>query len=188
MISEVGSYSDLIKTKGDFAEFISQHTEDGEMEANEEIESKTKSRSSSLRNSFGSSKSVCFTCKNRQPNCTKCNRQRTDSISSKISYKSELARPISKTFEDFDLENDLNKDDETSFAKNEIEEPDQNKLKNSKLTETEKIKAGAISIKTYLGYLNQFNTLAFIMVVFFYFIAYTFNYWSFIWLGQVKVS
>lgn len=182
VIAEQGSYADLMKTKGDFAEFILQHIENEEFDLdnldNQEFQdmqqihhqirstmnlpiqpSTMGSKPGSLHSSF-----------------RRRSRQRSESISSRKSFKRNSLSSLNKSFDEFDNQSILDAEQDVF-----VEEEDKSK---SKLVESEKIKSGGVSGKTYNDYLKQFNRFGFFMVVVFYTTAYIFNYNSSLWISK----
>ena len=212
LISEVGSYADLMRTKGDFAEFILQHIENEEFDIdtidNQEYQdiqqirtairttmnlpiqqTSISSKPSSLygsfrrRKSITSTKSTCMNCKSQNQTCYYCELTRQRSESIS-SQKSFRRNSITSLSKSFDP---FDRESVLNVAQDVFEEDDsQNSLNKSKnkLTKTEKIKSGSVSNKIYNDYLKKFNRFAFFMVVVFYTISYVFNYNAMLWAAK----
>lgn len=199
-ISEVGSYSELMRTKGDFAEFVLQHFENEDFDIenidHEELQDMEQIRSavratmnlpiqpptpigskpgslsgSFRRKSISSTKSFCSNCKNRESQtCYYCerSRQRSESISSRKSFKRKSITSLNKTLpvDEYERDSLLNEqpDEFDEFVEEEEQKKEQAKEK-TKLAEVEKIKSGSISSKVYHDYLKMFNRFAFVTVV-----------------------
>lgn len=214
-ISEVGSYAELMHTKGDFAEFVLQYFENEDFDIenidNEELQDMQQIRTAvrtamnlpiqpqtpigskpdSLRGSFrrksiSSTKSLCLNCKNREnQTCYYCerSRQRSESISSRKSFKRKSITSLNKTLDEYEQDREsMLSEQQDEFVEEEVEVPA--KEKKPKLPETEKIKSGAISHRIYNDYLKMFNRFAFVSVVMFYTTAYAFNYFGSVWLSH----
>ena len=211
-ISEVGSYSELMRTKGDFAEFVLNHFENEdfdienidheELQDMEQIRTAVRttmnlpiqpqtpigSKPSSLRGSFSrksvsSTKSFCTNCKNQENRtCFYCerSRQRSESVSSRKSFKRKSITSLNKTLsvDEYDRESVLS-EQQDEFVEEEVQTKEK-----TKLAEIEKIKSGGISSKVYKDYLIMFNRFAFMGAVLSYVLAYVFNYVGSIWLSR----
>jgi hypothetical protein len=213
MISEVGSYNDLMNQRGDFAEFILQHLENEEFDIDEidnqeyqdmqqihkavrttmnlpvqqttTLGSRPGSRRGSFRGSFRRKNSIS-SAKSVCVNCKTNDQTCYYCERSRYRNASISSRRSVRRNSITSISKSFQDEFERESVLNDDDEDafiDEGKAKN-KLMDVEKIKTGGIFGAACIDYIKEFNSFAFSMVAVFYTLAYVFNYNCSIWLSR----